>query len=487
MSKQKLHPISAIIHFVKALKDMLLPIIFIGVANGFNMTFDVRDKDFFSQMIPLFIMLAILLIFLVNGIIKWATFYYWFEDQELRVQYGLFVKKRRFIPFDRIQTLNYKEGIFHRPFGLVMVMVETAGASAGKAEAEFTAITKAAAAQIELEMNKAKGKQTSEHIEIEVEENVVFKMSPLEQVILATTSGGIGLIVFGVFTALTQVIEYLPIDWLVEEVYELVKYSAILVSVLVLVGLVVAWILSVVWTMITHFDFKVVVQDERIIITRGLIEKKRITIPLNRVQAVRIVENPLRQALGFATVQIESAGGSGGDQKDGLKSSVKLFPLIRKKDMYGPLKELFPHLSVEEQSEAVRSPKRARPFFYRLNFIWFVPVVVAAGYFLFPYGLLTILIAVPILVMGIWCHNTVRAQTIGNQITIVYRHLSKVTFIAQKQRVQTMHMRQSIFQKRRQLASIEINVKSGAMWSSARASHLDQKDAEQLMDWYQYK
>ncbi|MER1999264.1 MAG: PH domain-containing protein, partial [Lysinibacillus sp.] len=78
-------------------------------------------------------------------------------------------------------------------------------------------------------------------------------------------------------------------------------------------------------------------------------------------------------------------------------------------------------------------------------------------------------------------------QTIGNQITIVYRNFSKTTFIAQKQRVQTMYMGQSIFQKRRQIASVEINVKSGAIWSGARASHLNQEDAEQLMDWYQYK
>ena len=39
---------------------------------------------------------------------------YWFEDSELRVEYGLFVKKKRYIPFDRIQSLNYKEGIFHQ-------------------------------------------------------------------------------------------------------------------------------------------------------------------------------------------------------------------------------------------------------------------------------------------------------------------------------------------------------------------------------------
>ena len=486
MSKFKLHPISSIIHFVKGLKEMLIPLVFILVANGFNFSFDVKDEAFFSEMIPLIIFVGILLVTLVNGIIKWLTFQYWFEEQELRVQYGLFVKKKRFIPFDRIQTLNYKEGIFHRPFGLMLVTVETAGSTGGKPEAEFTAITKEAAAQIEQEMNKAKGKQVVEHADVEVEEHVVFKMSALEQMTLATTSGGIGMIIFGVFAAVSQFVEYLPIDWIVDELAYLVKYGVMFIAAFIFVGLVIAWILSVVWTMISYFDFKVTVQDERIVITKGLIEKKRVTIPLNRVQAVQIHENPLRQLLGFASVQIESAGG--GDKGEGFKSSVKLFPLIRKKDMYGPLRELFPHLLFDDEAiQTFTSPKKGRPFFYRLNFIWFVPTVAAVGYFLFPYGLLSIFIAVPIIAMGVWRHKTARAQIIGNQMTLTYRHISKITFIAEKQRIQVMQMSQSIFQKRRNIASAEISVKSGAMWARAKAYHMELEDIEQLMEWYQYK
>ena len=100
---------------------------------------------------------------MVSGIIKWKRFRYWFEEDELRIEYGLFVKKKRYIPFERIQSLNYTEGIFHRPFGLVKVKVETAGGGATKeADAELTAITKAAAEQIKQEMLQAKNKLPEE-------------------------------------------------------------------------------------------------------------------------------------------------------------------------------------------------------------------------------------------------------------------------------------------------------------------------------------
>ena len=42
-----------------------------------------------------------------------------------------------------------------------------------------------------------------------------------------------------------------------------------------------------------------------------LLEKKRMTVPLNRVQSVRIIENPVRQLFGYAAVVIDSAGGGG--------------------------------------------------------------------------------------------------------------------------------------------------------------------------------
>ena len=157
--KHRLHPISAIINFVKNLKDLLIPIIIIIAGNGFNfsITFNWKD-DAFWENIPTLILLIALFFILISGIIKWWKFVYWFEDNELRVEYGLFVKKKRYIPFERIQSLNYNEGIFHRILKLVQVKVETAGSKDAKAEAELTAITKMAAEQIEAEMRRAKSK-----------------------------------------------------------------------------------------------------------------------------------------------------------------------------------------------------------------------------------------------------------------------------------------------------------------------------------------
>ncbi|WP_413363881.1 PH domain-containing protein [Lysinibacillus sp. 3P01SB] len=487
MSKYKLHPISALINLVKAIKDMAVPIIIIVVANGFNFTVDFRDENFFSQMIPLLILLVVVGFTFVGGILKWWTFRYWFEDSELRVEYGLFVKKKRYIPFERIQSLNYREGIFHRIFGLVQVQVETAGSKTGKPEAELTAITRIAADQIEQEMNQAKlGQQPVEEHKVQLPAGrIIHKMSPKDLIVLATTSSGIGVVIFGVFAALSQFAEYIPFDWIYDEFTHLIQYGIALVASLIFFALLGAWIISVAITLLNYYDFTVTEENDRLIITRGLLEKKRITIPLNRIQAIKIVENPLRQPFGLATVQVESAGGGFTSAED---KKITLFPLISKKEAMVRLSVLFPHFQLNmEDVDMIKPPKRARSYFYRIDFLWLLPLIAVPTYFFFPYGLLTALLVFPIILLGIWQHKTARFFLFDSQLTIVYRHISRITFLVEKRRIQVAEQRQSYFQKRRQLATGRIVVMSGMTGAEARAYHMEQADIENMMDWFEHK
>ena len=298
---------------------------------------------------------VLLIVFFVTGIIKWKRFVYWFEDDELRIEYGLFVKKKRYIPFDRIQSLDYTEGILHRPLKLVKVKVETAGNTASlKSEAELTAITKEAAAQIEAEMAEAKRRkvivvaddgEVMEDAEEEVEHRSkqVFAMSMKDLLILATTSGGIGLILSGALIFLLQFSEFIPYETMYEGLAGFVKYGALIIAIAVFCGLLAVWAISVVMTFLSYYGFAVSLEKEDLVITRGLIEKKRATVPLNRVQSVRIIENPFRQLFGYASVAIDNAGGGLGES-----AKINLFPLVKKADIYGPLQEIFPDLVLEQ-------------------------------------------------------------------------------------------------------------------------------------------
>jgi len=488
MSKEmnRLHPISAIITSAKALKSMIFPLVVIIITNGFHFSFNVHSDHFWRTIFLFGIWGVGALLALINGIVKWRTFVYWFEDGELRVKYGLIVKKKRYIPFERIQSLNYNEGIFHRLFGLVKVQVETAGSKDRKPEVELTAIRKAAADVIELEMRRAKNQMNvqmndEQSLIEEVVAPTIYHMSIRDLLILAITSGGIGVVLSGLAAIISQFSDIIPYEEIFYELADFAKIGAFLVALTVIFCLIVAWFVSFIITLINYYEYTVRIEDEKLIITKGLIEKKRITLPLNRIQAIRIVENPVRQLFGLATVVVESAGGNGGEGND---KKITLFPLIQKQECLRTLEQLFP--DVNWRPQVIYSPERARPFFYRIDFVWLIPIIGACSYFLYPYGLFSLLLIPLTIVMGVWQHKSAGYMIDGKQLTMQYRMFSRTTFFMEKKRIQSIETTQTYFQKRKNVMSVKATVMSGMTGMAGNVPNLEQRDAETILSWYEH-
>lgn len=485
--KYKLHPVSAVINFIKGLKELIIPFLIIAVANGFK----IESNDFWEY-IPLLIFLLVLIFYLISGFIRWWTFVYWFEENELRVEYGLFIKKKRYIPFDRIQSFNYKESIFHRIFGLVQVMVETAGSTDGKPEVVLTAITREEASQIERETKKVNIEQISENefedknqLEaVEVQQDlheIIYKISAKDLFLLATTSNSIGVVIAGVAAFISQVSEFIPYERIFEELSIFIQFGFMLVLMTIFFTFLMAWIVSIIITFINYYDFTVVQENDRIVITRGLLEKKRITIPKNRVQGIKIVENPIRQMVKYATVVVESASGGFGEHD----KKIMLFPIISNQRMLEPLRQLFPHFDFEMEPDFIRPPKKAKPHFYRIDILWLLPIIGLCSYFFYPLGLFSILFVLPVLMLRLWQYKTNGFIITGNQLTLRYRVISRVTFIAEKKRIQVVQSKQNYFQKRKNIASIQATVMSGITGATARVSHLNESDVNELLSWFE--
>jgi len=58
----------------------------------------------------------------IVSIISYFKFYYYVKDKELIIEKGLFQKTRLNIPFDRIQTINFRQNPIHRFFNVVTAL-----------------------------------------------------------------------------------------------------------------------------------------------------------------------------------------------------------------------------------------------------------------------------------------------------------------------------------------------------------------------------
>lgn len=94
----RLHPITIMISFFASLKSIVIPGIIILLGRGFHYSLNPSSKQFIDTLIVIVIILFVLCMILIISYINWKRFVYWFEDEELRIEYGLFVKKKKIYP-----------------------------------------------------------------------------------------------------------------------------------------------------------------------------------------------------------------------------------------------------------------------------------------------------------------------------------------------------------------------------------------------------
>lgn len=467
---KRLHPIAAFINMLKQLKEMIVPILFFIIFGSGGIYY-------------LIAVVGGLVLVLLMGILTWYRFTYRVEEGELRIEHGLFVRKKRYIPFERIQSVDVSEGILQRPFGLVKVKVETAGGSRSEdAEAVLTAIHKEEANQIhELIMSakKANFEKLPQKEAAEDQEAHLYTLPFGELLLLASTSGGVGVVISAVIAFFFQFEQMIPYERVYQEVEGIISNGIIFMSIIVFLGFILAWFISVIGTMLRYANFTLKKVDQDLIITRGLLEKRQITIPLNRIQAIRISENILRQPLGRASVYIESAGGSALNEEG---SKVLVLPLIKKEQIAKSLEPFLTSYPINPQLNG--APHRALSRYLFRGSIAVLPVVIALSYFFRPWGFASLLL---LFVAVVWSWRMFKdaGWALEEDFLILrYRRLVKSTVLMRREKVQSLTARKSHFQDEKKLATIEAVVKSGHTGSGGRVSDLEVEDVETIYHWY---
>jgi len=107
----------------------------------------------------------------IRSIILYFKFYYYVKNDELIIEKGIFQKTKLNVPFDRIQTINFKENILHQLFNVVSLEIDTAGSKGN--EFSITALKKDKAIAIrEFLLAKKKSSTPTAFSEEETEEEI---------------------------------------------------------------------------------------------------------------------------------------------------------------------------------------------------------------------------------------------------------------------------------------------------------------------------
>ncbi|PGV46806.1 PH domain-containing protein [Bacillus sp. AFS037270] len=463
---KRLHPVASIVTTGKRIRNLILPMIFLNISGG-------RDS-ITSLVISLILSLIAVLITLITGILSWLRYTYRFEEDELRIEYGVFLRKKRYIPFERIQSINITEGLLQRLFGLAKVEIETAG-SGDEAEAVLSAIPKGEAAQIQAHVNAAKQDAPKTTAEIKP----MFKLTTQKLLLLSLTSGGMGVVISAVFAIFPQLDDLIPYKKVFGGVETWAVHNIMLITFIVFLGFLLLWIISLMITMLKYAGFTVVQTETDFVISQGLLEKKQMTIPLNRIQAIRISENLIRQMLGLGTVYLESAGGSSANIEG---ANVMLLPIVKVKDIPAIIGPYLPEYEMTEDFKPL--PRRAMWRYIFRGWYVAIPIVLLSLIFLKSWGLLSLVLLVLVTIRAYLNYKSAGWGLSREQLSLKFRSFKRTTIYMRKNKIQSLEAGVSYFQDKKELGTLEVFVKSGAVNTGGRVVDMDQADLQSIYRWY---
>lgn len=94
---RRMHPVAGFLSFLKQLKELILPFIFL---------FFVGPGDDFETYFLLGACVVVFLL-LVFGILHWYRYTYRIESGELRIEYGVFVRKNALFQLSEFKRLMF--------------------------------------------------------------------------------------------------------------------------------------------------------------------------------------------------------------------------------------------------------------------------------------------------------------------------------------------------------------------------------------------
>ena len=475
---------------------------------------------------------------------RYLRFQYELDGDTLTVESGVFARQSRQIPLGRVQNLDVEQNILNRLLGLAIVRFETAGGSATEAtldavdEREVERLrnyvrTHDRDAATETEAVTESGPESatsgrSAHADLpgatgpspaqtgdsqagvdrsssassldgdgQPDGSLLFAFDQRELLtyalvsvrpaapVLTLASLPLGMdVVWAVLrfnaTLAGASLSGPVVRWLVST--PPTARLAVFVALSLVQFLLLALVVSVALTVIEYYGFRLTRADGDLRYERGLLRRYSGNIPLEKVQTVTIRENVLMRRFGYATLAVETAGYSGGNQQSTQGVAV---PLAPREEVYELARDIEPFADLDFD----RPPKRARRR-YLARFSLAAAGLTAVAYAVDSlvletgYWWLAALLFLPVVPAAHlrWRH---RGFDLGDSVLATRSGFwRRTTRVVPYYRLQTVFVTRSPFQRRRDLATVGADTASSSslLGGVARVYDIDEGTAKQLRD-----
>ena len=373
--ERRLHPSSFVFSMGRHLRAILVP----GIAVAFTAGSSGRDWEVW--------LMFLLIPYAIAALVRSLSFRYRFDADELVVRKGWVFRSERHIPYARIQNIDAVQNVFHRALGVADVRVETA--SGGEPEATMTVLPVDALAEmrdfvfrgrpgVAVEASSATtAEPPAADVLLELGAAEILLYGFIESRGAVLMAGAFGLLYeFGLFDRALQaltggafegggVVRQLFYAMVGQQSVSLRTVAwtvgAFVVALLLLRGL------SMLWAYVRLYGFVLRRAGNDLRVDYGLLTRISGTIPMQRIQALTISENPLHRFFGRVSVHVDTAGGHGGEAQQ--KRREPIAPLVNRANLAALIGGLVPSVTLHDIEWQPVHPRALRRALVRTLFV----------------------------------------------------------------------------------------------------------------------
>ena len=264
----------------------------------------------------------------ILSIISYFKFYFYVEGDEIIIEKGVFQKTKLNIPMERIQTINFKQNIIHQFFNVVSIELDTAGSKGNEFSINALKHDRAQAIRSFL-ISKRKDlavdtEENSGPVVSQEKDQLLLQLHPVDLLKVGVGQNHFRTIAvilgtfFGFYQYLEDAIGDIVLDKL--KLFFGFTFESIFWNLLMLAPLLflVAFLLTLINTVLKYFDLKFIKTVRGFKIISGLFTRKERSANLQKIQIINWSRNPIKRLFKLYDIRLSQATSSVLSEKQSL-------------------------------------------------------------------------------------------------------------------------------------------------------------------------
>lgn len=288
------------------------------------------------------------------GLASWWFTRFVLDDEELRIETGFLNRTSKRIPFNKIQSVDLIQPLAARIFGLAELRIEVGGTADSGVKLRYLGRGKASGMRDYLihrahgeqaELGAAESGATGLLTDLGAHDTVLVRIGPLRLVL--------GFVLSADFYLPVLILTTIAIVGAVND-WGLVVFTGLVPMILGIAGMISRRVIG-------QFNYSLAETGRGVRITRGLTNLTSQSVPVDRIQGVRITQPLLWRPFGWYRVDIDVLGYHRGSDDEGTSSNASglLFPVADAAQVATGLAKILPDVDVDA-IELHHSPRQAR-------------------------------------------------------------------------------------------------------------------------------